>query len=294
MTRHLLTATILAASLLLTAPVSARQLAQGEPTMVQRDESGNVVRLEGSLDARSLLISPAIDEATRQTMAPWVDEWVADVNQIAIDNLDFLEQIDQGLIDTADNNDSQRARYIQQMFVQLNAAGPLGTRLQQRGVLSIAQFQAVQRLTSQYTQSVYAELSAAMRSPADEANARNEINRFTYHLTTRDPRAMYHRQVIDSAGLLDKIIPSLGLPPETLTKIQPRLAAVRAAQSELDKLQAGLALLRELPFEQRREFLAKAVSLGAAPDAYHPPPALPRVKAPTAPAKTDPASPPGH
>lgn len=294
MTRHALPGLLVAAATFAAAPVFGQQPAAPAPAIFQHDEAGKIIRVEGCLDAYSLLLSPAMDDVTKQNMAPWVAEWVADVNQIAIDNLDFLEKIDAGLIDTADLGDSNRIKFIQGMFVQLNAAGPLSARLHQRGVISLAQFQALQRMTYQYIQGVYGELSAPRGSPEADAQARNDITRFSYHLSCRDARAMYHRQVVDSARLLDRILPALELPAETKAAVEPRIAAVRSAQTEADTLVAGLALLKELPFDTRRAFLTKAVELGAASDPYHPPPALPVVKAPPAAAKLEPLpAPPG-
>lgn len=251
------------------------------PTMVERTPDNKVIRLDGVLDAHAILKSPAIDAATMQNMVPWVTEWTADLNQTAIDNLDFLEKIDDGFIDTFVNTDQARAKYFQHMVQQLTAHGQLAARLQQRGVLTLQQAQSIQLLTNGYIQSVYGELVANMRDPKLQAEAQNEISRFFHHINSRDARAMYHRQVVDSAALLDQIIPSLGLPAETLAKLQPAIAAVRSAKTETEKLDTGRALLKELTFDQRRAFLTKAVALGAAPDPFHPVPTPPPVKAST-------------
>src|SRR5687768_1476502 len=49
---------------------------------------GKVIRIEGVLDIMAIPRNTLIDQATREKIRPLVKNWVADVDQLAIDNLD--------------------------------------------------------------------------------------------------------------------------------------------------------------------------------------------------------------
>jgi hypothetical protein len=103
--------------------------------MAKLGPDGKVIRLEGILDIMALPRNALIDDAARAKIRPLVQAWIADVDQLAIDNLDFVEKIappDGGvsIIDTVDVNDNKKLLYVAQMMNQLMAAGPLSAHLE--------------------------------------------------------------------------------------------------------------------------------------------------------------------
>src|SRR5262249_50257417 len=141
------------------------------------------------------------------------------------------------------------------------------------------------QISNEYVQAVAMDFAKnptpvdASRSPAEQqamqAASAQSVNRWYQSLSLRDAREQYRRILVDSAPLLDQILPALSLPSPTQDKLKTKAAAVHGAGTDVDKLVAVRSLLDDLPFDQRRAFLAKAVALGAAPDPYHPAPEFP-------------------
>ena len=251
-------------------------------SLVKRDGAGKVNRVDGCLEALALEKSPLVDDAARQRMAPAVQDWTADINQLAIDNVDFLEKLDAGLLDEYDPADVAKARMVQTILNQLASAGSLASRLVQKGAIDQRQAQLAMQMSNEYLQAVASELNVMASSGTDQSaaamaarqqGAASAVNKWYQSLSCRDVREQYRRILVDSASLVERILPSLGSPIPG--KAAAKVMAIKAAQSDLDKLVAVRSLLDELPFEQRRAYLEKAVSLGAGPDPFHPAPAFP-------------------
>ena len=248
-------------------------------SLVKRDAAGKVIRVTGILDALAVLHNPSMDEAARARMEPVVAEWTADLNQVTIDNLDFVEQFEAGVLDSYDVNDMAKTQYVQRMNVQLSAAGPLSARLSQKNIFTGQAAGLNMQITNEYIQAVFNELNSATPPPAPNdpqgkiyGNA-VAVNRFFTSLSSRDACEQYRRMLLDSAPLIDEILPTLPAPARV--KAAPKVPAVKAASDALAKMAAVRDLLKELSFDDRRAFLAKAVALGAAADPFHPAPEWP-------------------
>lgn len=259
--------------------VSAEPLPASE-SLVRRDAAGKVVRIRGVLDVHALLRNSLITPEVLQRARPHVEEWAADINQLAIDNLDFLEEIEeQGLIETFDFNDRERLSYLSQITVPLISAGPLAKRLLDRGVLTTEQFQRNERIKNEYLQAVLNELMAETLPPGDpmreegpDEEARkqqqmeniNRIVRFLYYTACSDVREAFLSMLTDAAPMAHLIVEDLNLAGEVRAALEPGVAAALAARSDDDRRASVRNILRRLDFDQRRAFLQAAVARGAA------------------------------
>jgi hypothetical protein len=244
-------------------------------SLVRKGPDGKVIPIEGVVDAHSLLRNPMVDEATRQRARAAIEDWGADVNQLAIDNLDFLEKIDdEGLIDKFDFNDNDQLRMMSQIMVPFMSAGPLTKRLQDKGLISAEQGQLNSIIVNDYLQALFNENLGGGFDPirGDEPEAKqkeklnniNKLTHFLYYTTCRDARESYHQMMIDSAPNAERIVSSLSLSADQGAKLKPALAAVRKATTDADKMKQVHDLLKHLNFDQRRAYLQKAVEMGAA------------------------------
>ena len=127
-------------------------------TLIVRDGNGKVLRITGVLDAASIMKNSLIKPDDRATMEPYIAEWAADVNQLVIDNLDFVEKIEAGFLDNLVATDMATMKIAQTMNGQLGSAGTLASRLIQKGVLEGQAAQATVQMTNEYIQAVYAEV----------------------------------------------------------------------------------------------------------------------------------------
>jgi hypothetical protein len=254
-------------------------------SLVRRDEGGRVVRLTGCLDALALEHNPLIDQETRDRIGPVVKDWTADLNKLAIDNVDLIERLDAGLLEHTNPNDVHAAKIVQSVISQLSSAGQLTGRLLQSHAIELRPAQLNMQISNEYVQAIamdYAKnptpvdpgLPAAEQQAKQVANAQ-AVNRWYQSLSMRDACEQYRRILVDSAPMLDQILPALSLSTEGEAKIKAKASAVHSASTEVDKLVAVRSLLDDLSFDQRRAYLAKAVALGAAPDPFHPAPDFP-------------------
>ncbi len=260
-------------------------------SLIKKDAAGKIIRVSGSLDAVALQRNPSVDDAARAAMAPVVADWTAEVNQVVIDNLDFVEAIEGGLMESYDVNDAGKTRYVQQMNVQLSAAGPLSARLTQKSLLSGPAAGLNMQITNEYIQAVFNEINSTPPPPgANGAPAQPQqygnaaaVNRFFTALSSRDACEQYRKMLLDAAPLVDRILPELT--PDARAKAAPGAAAVKAATDDTARMIAVRDMIKPLSFDDRRAFLSKAVGLGAAPDPFHPAPEFPRAAdaAPAAP-----------
>lgn len=237
---------------------------------------GKIVPLSGVLEARAIMNNPLMDSAAREKARAAAEDWQADVNQLAVDNLDFLEKIDEGgLIDKLDFNNSDEVRYISQIMVPFMSTGPLSTRLQNKGAMSGEQANVNQIIVNDYLQKIFEEIMGtggidpirAEEPPETQKQKIDKINtltHFLYYTTCRDARESYHQIMIDSASMTDGIIGSMQLSAADAAKVKPAVAAVHSAKTDADKNEKVRALLKNFNFDQRRQYLQKAVDMGAA------------------------------
>lgn len=247
--------------------------------LAKKGPDGKIVRLEGVVDILAFERNKLIDEATRQKMKPAILNWIADVDQLAIDNLDFIEKIEPGdktpgMLDNIDVDDHVQLQQMSQMMSQLMSAGPLSNHLEMKGVLTREQSGLNQQISSDYLQQCMNEIMGDNpEKPADAGDAEaakkkriNNLTRFLYSLSCKDPISSYHRMMADAAPHIDAIVASLKLTGEPAKAAAAEIPAIKAAKTKMDQKAAVRKLLNALSFDQRRAFLAKSQELAPVTD----------------------------
>jgi hypothetical protein len=266
-------------------PVVFRQVAP-QPTplpsfesLVVRGAENKVIRLEGHLDLIAMNRNVLIDDATRQRIRPILNEWLADLDQLVIDNLDFLEALEPpdgspGALTKIDLNDQTTIQPVAVMMNQLISAGPLTQHLQTRGALTREQAELNQRIINDYQQHVMNEVLAENQvvpgqEPQDGAHRNRQVNVVSQHLyglSARDAMTSYHRQLSAAAPFAEQIVSVTELAPETTAQLEPYVAAARNAPTDLDRRRTVRTLLNHLTFDERREFLQRAMEVVPRPE----------------------------
>jgi hypothetical protein len=250
-------------------PAAAVQ-GQAQPafeSLAKPGPDGKIQRLSGILDILALRVNPLVDAATLDKVRPLVKEWMTDVDQIAIDNLDFLEKIEPldgspGMIEQFDISQQDKLQTIGQIMTHLMSAGPLSSFLETKGGLTREQSQLNQQITSDYLQKVMNEIMADSGVPNDlsqkpqseeeRTKQVNTVSRFLYELSCRDAVESYHRLLVQTAPNLDKAIESVGAKADA-----GAVAKAKSARTDQDKRAAVRDAMKGLSFDQRRELLQK-------------------------------------
>ncbi len=252
-------------------------------SLVQLDANGKVIPLEGVIDICSLHRNPTIDNATWQKVTPVLVEWMSDVDRSVIDNLDFVEALDGGVLENTDVMDMNNNRKIMEMMMQFLSIGPATTTMEQRGALSRTQALVNTNIGNDYLQKMLDQTRQEAQARAEslpddqkEAHVVNSTSKFIFTLMWRDAQQSYARQLDEAAPNLDKLINSLTLAPEVATQAKDAARKVKAASAGESRRRAMKETLALIPFDKRRELLTKARDL-APPfnprTAYVPPPA---------------------
>lgn len=254
-------------------------------SMIVRGPNGKIIRIDEQLDLLALHRNVLIDDATRERVRPVLNEWLADLDQLVIDNLDFLEAIEPpdgspGIIEKIDLNNQATVQPVAQMMNQLISTGPLTAHLQSRGALTQQQADLNQRIISDYLQAVMNEVLAENqvlpsgqepRSQEERNNQVNTVSRHLYALSARDALSAYHRQMAAAAPHADKVVEATDLSPELVRTLRPKVEAAKIAKTSVEKRKAVRKILDELNFEQRREFLQRALEIVPPVDPLSPP-----------------------
>src|SRR5204863_5680271 len=126
--------------------------------------------------------------------------------------------------------------------------GPLSARLSQRNMFTGQGAGLNMQITNEYIQAVFNEINtipprAADKQPAQFGNAA-AVNRFFTSLSSRDACEQYRRMLLDSAGLLEQILPAL--PGPAREKAAAKAPAVKSATDDVAKMTAVRDLLKGL------------------------------------------------
>jgi hypothetical protein len=242
-------------------------------SLVVRDDDGEIVRIKDQLDILALRRNSLVDEATRERIQPVLREWLADLDQLVIDNLDFLERLEPpdgspGALESLDLNDQATVQPVATMMNQLISAGPLTQHLQSHGALTREQAALNERIKSDYLQQVMNEILTRHQvrqgqpQNADERNLQvNTVSRYLYGMSARDAISSYYRQLADAAPHAEQIIAVMDIPRETIESLRPFAAKAQSAETVAEQRSAVRELLNNLDFGQRREFLQRALEI---------------------------------
>jgi hypothetical protein len=281
-------------------------------SIMRIDSTGKLVHIDESLDIKAIGNNHLISMEDRARLSPAIRAWLDDIDQLTIDDLDYLEQIEPldgspGILSKMDTDDPLQQKMVGSMMTHLMSAGQLTTAMQTKGLLNAAQAGMNQAIINEYLQAMMNEVVQANGggrgnlSPEEQKKQTKAVTSFLYYMTSRDAIEAYRRLVSDAAVVADRAIDLMHLPSEESARLAPLAANAKSASAGADRRKAMDALLKAMSFDQRRAFLAKARELGpiqtdplaGLPPPPPPPPQAPPTPAPEAPAAAPDASAPG-
>jgi hypothetical protein len=230
--------------------------------MVIRGADGKVVQFPGFKDVLALRLAPSIDDATWTKITPMIGEWVYDIDRSVIDNLDFVEQLDTGVLDSLNLMDPASNRRMMEMVMQFVAIGPLAAYLERQEGLTRAQGQEVTNISNEYYQQIMNEVveaakkeSAGLSEDDQQKKVVHAQSRFIFQLMSRDAMASYERQLDALAPRFEGL--AMGVKPDATAQagIKAAAGAIQSATTPEDKRAAVKKGLAALTFDQRRAVL---------------------------------------
>ena len=253
----------------LVAPAAMAQALAPAPGPTQKlakvGPDGKIEQLDGLVELVALKKAD-IDSALREKAKPLVRDWLLDIQQQVIDNLDFVEVIEPldgspGFFDTFDPVNPKQVERLTGFAKQLNAAGQLMSVLEYRRVADANASMKVRQLAYEYDAAILKEIFGDGTDPM-------AATRHQYKAGYRDSIGMFHRLLDRTAVKLDEAVASLKLPAAQAEALAPAVAAVKGAQGVAATRAAVKCLLAKLTFPQRRALLLKVRDLDPIVDPY--------------------------
>lgn len=227
---------------------------------------GKIVRIDGFAELIAIKQCVKVDNATREKAKPVARDWLLDVQQQVIDNLDFIAEIEPfdgkpGYFETMDfaNPKAMERTGVYQKL--LASPGSLVNALEFRHILEPGQAEAMRRLVYDYDQAV---LKDAMADP----NSAKVTPKYQYTVAYRDAIGMFHRLLDRAVPKIEEAAASLKLSTEQSEAVKPLIAAVKEAKDQAMQRKAVKELLLKLPLIQQRNLMNKVKDLSPITDPY--------------------------
>jgi hypothetical protein len=252
-------------------------------SLAVRGEDGKIVRISGMLEIVAMRNNSLIDEGTIARIRPLVKEWLFEVEQITIDNLDFIEQIQPldgspGVIEQLDVNAGDTLHSLSQMMTHLMSAGFLANYLENRGGFTREQSQLNQTIYNDYFQQLMNEvmeeqgLSNDMtKQPKDEQERLKQVNtvtRFAYGMACNDAIQSYGRLLELTAPHVDRAMENIGVSADLRGQMRGSIEGAKGASTPEAKRAGVRQVMQRLSFDQRRALLEQGRELAGDRDPF--------------------------
>lgn len=233
-------------------------------SLVKYDSNGKLIRIEGSVDIAALKHNPTIGPKTIERIRPVLNDWQQRVDVMVVDNLDVMQDVDDGLFEKMDLADENQKVLMNEVFKMIISTSNPNNVMANSGALTKTQVDFQRKLVTDYTTALDKEVAAeiAARIPGDDKEAKQkqllEGSRFSLANMSRDEVRTYHDLLLTAAGLAGKVLPGMNLSAEEKDKLAGPLASLGAATTDQEKMDAVKTLLGALELSRQRDFM-KAV-----------------------------------
>lgn len=253
-------------------------------SLVQKDEAGIPIPIEGQITMAALKHNPLIGRATVERAAPVVTEWMENLELMVIDNIDMVLEVEAGFFDTLDmmtEDGVMDANAYRSVLFPKPAL--LDSYLFAEGVLTDAQRKFTSKLLTEYLQAVTISIGEQMevdwraraaeenggvaRELTDEESAqmRKEFMSkgfgFTFWYLCSDSVWSMHRQLAFASGHLPEILPELDLSEDELNIFKRTILALRKTNDVQERRQLMVDLIMPWEFENQEALMLTALDL---------------------------------
>ncbi|MBU6414461.1 MAG: hypothetical protein KGS45_13440 [Planctomycetes bacterium] len=226
-------------------------------SLAEKGADGKLVALTEPIYVAALRVNPTVTDDERSKIEPYLKTRRESYEQIAIDNIDFLQEIDNGLVDKLNMADPNDAKKVQKIRA-LAGKGTLSAALRDAKLLSETQIRFGDKIVKERNEAEIAELKAAAGSKEGDKKAAADV--VTPHLMRQavSESLMARRGLfLELANNLTKVEGSLGLDAAAFGSLK---TAVAAAKDDASKVAAVQGVFKGLNADQARAALKAVVA----------------------------------
>jgi hypothetical protein len=237
-----------------------------DDSITKMSPDGKVIRHDGLIELLAVKQCAALDTATKDKIRPIARDWVLELQQQVIDNLDFVAEIEPfdgqpGFFDTFEPSNAKAVEKVGIFSRQLNSPGSLVGVLEFKHAIDVQQAAAIRKLVYEYDQAVMKEVIGDGKDPM--AATRN-----SYRVGYRDALGIFHRLLDRAAPKIDEAFAVVKLSPDKVEKLAPVIEKIKGAKDAAAARAEVKALLSKLPLAQQRALLNKVRDLSPITDPF--------------------------
>lgn len=227
-------------------PLKWRSLAQVDPT------TGRIQQYDMPLDIAALKPNPTVAESRVVDIMPVLSGRRYRMEQIVIDNLDFVIQVDNGLLDTLELTDPESMKLITDMVTPLVPPKSITIELFDRGVLSRVQKDFSLEIVKDYQNAMMKELGQVYGD-----KGLGEFMKFIMAESVKEARQAFNGMLMEASWRMDEVLTKADLTDvpgaDTLRTI--RGSAADTSETMAAQRHAILEAWQPWSFEQKQAFL---------------------------------------
>lgn len=253
-------------------------------SLVQRDEAGVPIPIEGEITMAALKHNPLVGPDTIERAGPVVTEWMTNLELMVIDNIDMVLEVDAGFFETLDMMTEvgvmDANAYRSALFPKPSL---LDSYLFKEGVLTDTQRKFTGKLVSEYikelTISIGGQVDAKWRARAAEENGgvareltdeeafemRKEFSSkgfaFTFWYLCSDSVWSMHYQLAYASDRLVEILPELDLSEDELNIYKRTIVELRQTSVVQERRQLMTDLITPWEFENQEALMLTALDM---------------------------------
>lgn len=233
-------------------------------SLVVKDAAGKVTILSEPVDIAALKANPMVTDEERAKMAAYLAERKSAFEKVVIENLEILDQIENGLLETTDWASRDSFSPVVQATKPLmppNAPKPLTVELEQRQMMNIQQKAFNAKIAKEYRDAVALPRPAAGASEDEVKDHQRRVIASAMRDALDESIQTYHALMNEAAGHVTQILPTLGLDAAVAAEATGHANTMLKASDDAAKTQAMRQLIRSLPADKRKALFEKSLAM---------------------------------
>ncbi|MDX2148275.1 MAG: hypothetical protein SFZ23_12205 [Planctomycetota bacterium] len=244
--------------------------------LVKYDAQGKLIPLTRPVYEAAIMNNPTIDEAKLEELKPIIEARRARYERIAIDNLDFINEIDDGLfneLNLVSGGDRTKLADLTKRLKALAGSGTLTSELKQLKVLSNIQLRTTDKLANEFVQANSTRKADAAKADDDEAEKSPEDEKAAKQAAAASNMRSLHYQIVEEAlharrNLVMRVAANLDSVSGKAGLAGPSAATLKSVGAKLGSLndeQRFVAVrdaMRKLTIDEQRAVLNAAAETG--------------------------------
>lgn len=167
-------------------------------SLVEHDDEGHIVRHERPVHLIALERNPTIGEQVMESAEPVIEQRMARIERLVIENVDLLLMIEGGALDEATFGDGGRLRELTELVRPFQEQGNITEELEREGVLSEVQSVFNSRIAREYESAVTREIRESSRGDEDSSPL-DLVTRFVLTQVSQEARWVFGKLLEDAA-----------------------------------------------------------------------------------------------